>query len=205
MNKRIILSAIFVIIINLLAAGSASRFGKAKQVLEWQGETLVHRAARIALQAGLDPVVVVTGAYAGETQAAVADLRVTLAHNPDWQAGQSASVRIGVRALPEGVGAAVFMLVDQPLVSASLIRRLAEVHAESLPPVVAPQAGGRRANPVLFDRSIFAYLLELQGDQGGRQLFSKFAPTWVPWHDESILQEIDTPEDYQLLLELDAP
>ena len=189
----------------LLAAGSASRFGKAKQVLEWQGETLVHRAARIALQAGLDPVVVVTGAYAGETQAAVADLRVTLEHNPDWQAGQSASVRIGVRALPEGVGAAVFLLVDQPLVSASLIRRLAEVHAESLPPVVAPQAGGRRANPVLFDRSIFAYLLELQGDQGGRQLFSKFAPTWVPWHDESILQEIDTPEDYQLLLELDSP
>jgi len=189
----------------VLAAGSASRFGRAKQVIEWQGETLVHRAARTALEAGLSPVIVVTGAYVGETQAALTELKVTLAHNSDWEAGQSASVQTGVRALPEGAGAAVFLLVDQPLVSASLIRRLVEVHAESLPPVVAPQAGGRRANPVLFDRSTFAHLLDLDGDQGGRQLFTKFAPTWVPWHDEAILGEIDTPEDYQRLLDLYSP
>ncbi|HSF83984.1 MAG TPA: selenium cofactor biosynthesis protein YqeC, partial [Anaerolineales bacterium] len=189
----------------VLAAGKASRFGRAKQVLEWRGETLVHRAARTALEAGLKPVVVVTGAYRTEIQTALADLQVELVHNPDWEAGQSTSVRAGVDALHEHGGSAVFLLVDQPLVSTSLIQRLVETHAASLGPVIAPQAGGRRANPVLFDRRTFPELLALEGDQGGRQLFSKYAPTWVTWHDESVLREIDTPEDYQSLLELDSP
>ena len=188
----------------ILAAGGGSRFGGAKQMLAWQGETLVHRAARTALEGGLYPVIVVTGAYAGEIQAAVADLPVRLAHNPNWEAGQGGSVGVGVDALPERLGAVVFLLADQPLVSPDLIRGLVEAHAESLPAILAPLAGGRRANPVLFDRATFADLRSLQGDQGGRQLFARYAPAWLPWHDESILLEIDTPEDYRRFQELDS-
>lgn len=189
----------------ILAAGGATRFGAAKQVLTWQDETLVHRAARTALESGLNPVIVVSGAYSAEIQAALGELPVQHVINPDWVDGQSTSVRAGVVALTQHIGGVVFMLVDQPLVGAELIRRLVETHAETLHPIVAPQAGGRRANPVLFDQRTFSDLLRLQGDQGGRQLFSKYAPTWVYWHDESILHEIDTPEDYQALLERETP
>ncbi len=187
----------------ILAAGGATRFGAAKQILEWKGETLVHRAARTALEAGLNPVIVVTGAYAAEISSALADLKVRLAHNPDWGAGQSSSVRVGISAIPQHSGGAIFLLVDQPLVSTGLIRKLVESHSENLPSIVAPQVGGRRTNPVLFDQRTFSDLLALQGDMGGRQLFSKYAPSWVTWHDESVLREIDTPEDYQALLEID--
>jgi CTP:molybdopterin cytidylyltransferase MocA len=53
----------------------------------------------------------------------------------------------------------------------------------------------------LFDRRTFPELLGLSGDQGGRVLFSRYPARWVPWHDPAVLQDIDTPEDYQRLLE----
>jgi CTP:molybdopterin cytidylyltransferase MocA len=52
----------------------------------------------------------------------------------------------------------------------------------------------RWANPVLFDRSTFAALAELQGDQGGRAIFDRFRIAGIHW-DESITIDVDTPED----------
>jgi molybdenum cofactor cytidylyltransferase len=60
----------------------------------------------------------------------------------------------------------------------------------------------RRANPVLFDRRIFRDMLELQGDVGGRVLFTKHTVDYLPWHDESLLLDVDTPEQYARLLSL---
>jgi molybdenum cofactor cytidylyltransferase len=129
---------------------------------------------------------------------------VELVHNPDWGEGQSASLRAGLRALNTEAGAAVFLLADQPQVSAGLIAGLIEAHAAGLPPVVAPLVDGQRANPTLFDRRTFPDLMALQGDVGGRALFSKYEITWVPWYDPSLLLDVDTMEDYQKLLELDG-
>jgi molybdenum cofactor cytidylyltransferase len=56
---------------------------------------------------------------------------------------------------------------------------------------------------VLFDRRIFPDLMALQGDVGGRALFAKYPITWVPWHDPGLLLDVDTPEDYQKLLDMD--
>jgi molybdenum cofactor cytidylyltransferase len=59
---------------------------------------------------------------------------------------------------------------------------------------------GRRGNPVLFDRATFADLMQLTGDAGGRQVFSKHLVTWVPWVEPSAGMDVDTPEDYARLL-----
>ena len=80
----------------VLAAGSAQRLGYPKQVLDWNGEALVRRAARAALEAGLDPVIVVTGAYHGEVKRALEGLNLRVVNNADWEDGQSTSVRAGV-------------------------------------------------------------------------------------------------------------
>jgi molybdenum cofactor cytidylyltransferase len=175
--------------------------GRLKQVLVWRGEPFVRHVARAALAAGLSPVVVVTGCAADSVEAALGDLPVSFAHNPEWQAGQSGSVKTAVQALPSETGAAVFLLADQPHTPAQLIASLVEAHAGSLSPLVAPLVQGQRANPVLFDRRTFPELLGLSGDQGGRVLFSRYPARWVPWHDPAVLQDIDTPEDYQRLLE----
>lgn len=185
----------------ILAAGGARRMGQLKQVLVWRGEPFVRHVARAALDAGLSPVVVITGCAGESVEAALQGLPVSIAHNPEWQAGQSGSVVTAVQALPPETGAAVFLLADQPHLPVQLIASLVEAHAGSLSPLVAPLVQGQRANPVLFDRLTFPELLGLRGDQGGRALFSRYPARWVPWHDPAILQDIDTPEDYQRLLE----
>jgi molybdenum cofactor cytidylyltransferase len=62
-------------------------------------------------------------------------------------------------------------------------------------------AGGRRGNPSLFDRNTFQDLLQLEGDIGGRAIFSKYPVKLLPWNDDSILMDVDTPDDYRKLVE----
>jgi len=186
----------------ILAAGAARRYGQAKLLLPWRGEPLVRHSARTALQAGLSPVVVVAGAELEGVRQALEGLAVQVVHNPDWEAGQSTSVRAGLRALPEACGGAVFLLADQPQIPASLIQALVETHTTTLTPLVAPMVDGKRGNPVLFDRELFPELLSLSGDTGGRALFSRYPVVWIPWHDAAPLLDVDTPEDYRRLLEM---
>ncbi len=185
----------------VLAAGGARRFGQPKQVLAWQGKPLVQRVVETALAAGLWPVVVVTGAYAQQVTQAVAGLPVEVVHNAQWEAGQSSSVRVGVSALPDAAGGAVFLLADQPTIPPTLIRSLTERHAQTLAPVIAPLIDGQRGNPVLFDRATFEDFAHISGDRGGRALFSRYPITWLPWHDPRPLFDVDTWDDYQKLTE----
>ena len=188
----------------ILAAGAATRMGQRTQkpLLMWRGEPFLRHIARTALGAGLSPVVIVAGAHTAEMQAVVADLPVRLVHNPDWEAGQSTSVRCGLQALPDTIGAAVFLLADQPQIPIELVKALKDRHAQTLGPIVAPLIDEQRGNPVLFDRATFGDLLLLQGDVGGRATFARHPVAYVPWHDASVLLDVDTPADYRRLQEL---
>jgi len=188
----------------ILAAGEARRFGQPKPLLLWRGQPFIRHLIAAAQGAGLTPVIVISGAYTDLIRQACTGLEIELVHNPDWGEGQSTSLQAGLHALKEEAGAAVFLLADQPQVSAGLIMGLVEAHAAGLPEVVAPLVDGQRANPALFDRRTFPDLMALQGDVGGRALFSKYAITWVPWHDPGLLLDVDTPEDYRKLLEMDG-
>jgi molybdenum cofactor cytidylyltransferase len=185
----------------VLAAGSSSRLGQPKQLLDFHGAPFVRCVAQAALAAGLDPVLVVTGAHADRVEAAVHDLPVRTIHNPDWQqGGQSSSIRTGLERLGPLAGGAIFLLSDQPQVTTDILAALLECHARSLCPIAAPWVKGRRANPVLFDRSVFPQLGQISGDSGGRALFGRIPVTDLPWQDESLLLDVDTPEDYRWLL-----
>ena len=186
----------------ILAAGGSSRLGgDSKMLLDWQGELFIHKVARTALEAGLDPVVVVAGAQSDRVVAAVRDLPVAISLNSAWETGQSSSIRRGLEALPAKCGGTLFLLGDQPQVNPTIIRALIEEHCKSLGPIIAPLVEGKRANPVLFDRSTFTDLGSLQGDVGGRALFSKYPVTWLSWNDSLLLMDVDTQEDYQRLLD----
>jgi molybdenum cofactor cytidylyltransferase len=203
----------------ILAGGGSLRFGQPKQLLEWRGEPFVRAVAKTVLEAGLSPVVVVTGAKAEKVEAAVRDLPVQVVRNPDWESGQASSIRVGIRALSPALatlsgtppfpkeagldgGGAIFLLVDQPQVTTTILRALVDEHAATLAPVIAPMVIDRRANPVLFDRGAFPDLLKLEGDVGGRGIFSKYKVTYLPWHDDALLLDVDTPEHYQRLKDL---
>jgi molybdenum cofactor cytidylyltransferase len=184
----------------VLAAGEATRFGAAKQVMPWMGTTLVAHSARVALAAGLDPVIVVAGYEAEKVEKALAGLPVHVTFNPEFAKGQSASLKKGIEALPPRTGAAMMLLADQPLVTAGMIRTIVQAHRQTFAPICVPVFEGQRGNPALFDKSLFGELTDLRGDIGGRALFDKYsnAIISVPASRE-VLLDIDTPEDYDLL------
>ena len=187
----------------VLAAGQSERFGRPKQTLSWQGKPLVWHSAQSALDAGLNPVFVVTGAFHQEVKQAVADLPVKFIHNCNWDQGQGTTVSVGVSELPRSIGAAVFVLADQPHIPKVLIEELVDVHAQTHAPVVVPWVNERHGNPVLFDRVMFPELRLLRGEIGGREIIASLEPVKVPWEDPRILLDVDTPEDYNTLLQLD--
>ena len=181
----------------VLAAGGSSRFGEPKQLLDWFGEPLVKHVAAKVREAGCDPVVVITGADHDTVSRALVGVPVEIVCNTGWQVGQSSSVREAIKSLPKDVGAAIFNLVDQPLIPVELITALRKKHARNPSSIIMPFIDGKAANPVLFDRRVFDDLENLEGDVGGRSLFEKYNPVTIPWNDPESQIDVDTPEEYQ--------
>jgi CTP:molybdopterin cytidylyltransferase MocA len=180
----------------VLAAGEGSRFGTPKALVEVGGELLVDRSVRVAREAGCDPVAVVVGAQAHDVVRTATLDGVVVLVNDDWADGMGSSLRVGLRALAElGATAAVVLLVDQPRITAGVVRRV--VSAPPAPALAASYAG-RPGNPVRLDASIWPDVCALAiGDVGAR--------AWMRAHPEAVQvvacddlgsdDDIDTPED----------
>ena len=182
----------------VLAAGQATRYGATKQALPWNGATLAAQAARMALDAGLDPVIVVLGFQAESVEKSLAGLPVFPVFNSGFEAGQSVSLRKGLEALPARTGAAVLLPADQPLITAHILRTIVQAHRQSFAPACVPVFDGRRGNPVLFDKALFTELKEMRGDIGASALLDKYASTVVAVpSDKAVPLDIDTPEEYE--------
>jgi molybdenum cofactor cytidylyltransferase len=185
----------------VLAAGGSKRIGQPKQMLDWNGQPFVRVVAQTALSSGLHPVYVVVGAHAEKVEAALDGLDIEIVKNMQWAEGQSTSVRAGIQHLSPETQAVVMMLVDQPHIPPPLIEALVEAHASMVSPIVATMVEHRRGNPVLFDRITFDDLVAIEGDVGGRKIFSRYKIHYVPWLDARIGLDVDTMEDYQRLLD----
>jgi len=179
----------------ILAAGGSERLGQPKQLLDWCGEPFVVQVVQNALTAGLAPIFVVTGSDSEAIQDVLASLPVTCVYNPDWAKGQSTSMKVGLAALPERCDRVMFLLSDQPQVSPILIRQLIERHNSQRMAITAPLVQGQRGNPVLFERETFGALLTIEGDRGGRAVFSKFKVDYVPWMDRRDIYDVDREAD----------
>jgi len=156
----------------VLAAGSSSRMGRAKQMLPYRGRPLLQHVLDSAADAAqLDLVILMVG-YRGEEIVSCLNLdREEVRWVPDSRQGQSASIRRGVKEAENlGASAVLFLLGDQPLVPTWVIDRVAETYRQHHDPVVVPVCEGRRGNPVLMDRSLFFRLKEIRGDIGGRAI-----------------------------------
>lgn len=185
----------------ILAAGASIRMGQPKLLMPWNGKPILHYAVSTALESGLSPVLVITGKYHDELAAALYSYPVTLVHNTDWLDGQSTSVRRAILSLPKLISAVIFLLGDQPKIPAAAIQALVGYYIKSnpRPSILAPVVNGRRANPVLFDRSVFPDLLKLEGDAGARQVFAKHPPVTIEMNEPGLLFDVDSPEDYAAL------
>ena len=182
----------------VLAAGSSTRMGRNKLFFELDGETLLRRVVRRALDAGLDPVLVVVGHEAERARAELAGLPCTPVDNPDHVLGVNRSLRTGISHVPERARAAVVMLADMPFVTSRMVSTLVARYRESTAPLVISAYGEVNAPPMLYDRALFPELRQMSGSGCGRQVVRRhrdeaIAASWP----EAALQDVDVPEDYE--------
>jgi CTP:molybdopterin cytidylyltransferase MocA len=177
----------------LLAAGAGRRFGRPKALVELDGEPLVRRALRMLADGGCSPLRVVIGAQADQVRALLPDQSVAV-QAADWAEGMGASLRAGLRALPEA-DAALVHLVDLPGVDSRVISRLA---ALASPEVVARAAyDGVPGHPVLFGQRWWPEIAErAAGDRGARDwLATRSDLRLVDCSDLGRGTDVDTPAD----------
>lgn len=183
----------------VLAAGRATRFGGTKVLAGLHGTPVVRHVVARLKEAGLSPLVVVAGAQRDEIAAALEGAGVEVVTNPNPDAGLSASLRVGVDALPDYVGAFVVALGDQPLIDPDVVRRLAEAWNQSNAAAVVPEYRDGRGNPVLFDATLRRRLAALSGDAGARELLRQLGDRLG-----RISVEADAPRDVDTRADLEA-
>ncbi|MEU8199810.1 nucleotidyltransferase family protein [Streptosporangium sp. NPDC049046] len=179
----------------LLAAGSGSRLGTPKALVDFHGERLVDRGVRALHDGGCRPVVVVLGAATVRIGGAVT------VHNPEWSSGMGSSLRAGLNAIPDVAEHVVIALVDQPFVGPRAVERLVEAARRGASVAVATYGGARR-NPVLIAREHFEEVARLATGDAGARPFLRAHPELVvavPCDDVADPADIDTPADLSAL------
>ena len=110
----------------VLAAGGSARLGQAKQLLTRDGETLVHRVVRLALETSPAQVQVVVGANAELISAGVTDLECEVVSNSDWRAGMAGSLHVAGELLSADVQRVLVLVCDQPALERHHLEALLE-------------------------------------------------------------------------------
>jgi len=156
----------------LLAAGSSSRLGRAKQLIEFQGKTLIKKAIEEAQNSQADCLVLVLGSNPELIQTGFDSSSTPFIVNPDWQHGMSSSMQTGLRFLMEKevIDQVLLMLCDQPFVDASLLDQLITAKEESGKKIVASAYSNTMGVPALFDGRYFEELLQLSGSEGAKKV-----------------------------------
>jgi len=185
-------------VIVLLAAGEGRRFGSIKQLADIDGEPMVRRSARNAVDSGL-PVIVVTGAEAERVEGALTGLPLRVARNEAWAEGMGRSLAAGIgelrRSYPQATGALV-CLADQPVIGQALFEAMFARHRVAGDRILASEHAGVTGPPVLFPRDCFEALTDWSGALGAHALLERESARVERFSDlEGI--DVDTPEDLQ--------
>lgn len=185
----------------LLAAGSASRMGRSKQLLDFHGMPLIRHAAVEAIASGCSPVIVVCGAIIDPIREALAGLEVEIAVNRRWEEGMGTSIQRGLQHLESfAVDGMILALADQPLVGRAMYRQLIEKHQASGRPIVSAQYSETVGVPVLFTREYFTSLMALTPQQGCKAVIQANREQAALVDCPDAAADIDTFEDYQRVL-----
>ncbi len=177
------------------------RLGRAKQLLELDGKPLIARVVETALKAPLDGVIVVTGSHASEVELAIRGYRVYRVFNPHFAEGQGASLSAGIRAMPATVDAVVVLLADMPGIQPGAIASVVDHWRKTGAPAVVAAYQQDSGHPVLFDRTTFLDLAQLEGELAGRDVLHTLGDLveYAAVHLPGPPLDVDTDEDWARL------
>ncbi|MDQ3635736.1 MAG: nucleotidyltransferase family protein [Acidobacteriota bacterium] len=187
----------------ILAAGASTRFGKPKQLLEFEKQTLLERIAENALETGSE-IIVVLGANAEKIGESVENLSVEIVVNEDWQSGMSSSLVEGLRKMIEiknNLQAVIILLCDQPFIDENTILKLIEAQKSTNQMIVASRYAETIGVPALFRRDVFDELLDLNKEIGAKSIIEKYAETDLATISVPEAEfDIDTEADFEQLV-----
>ena len=191
----------------ILAAGSSSRMGQSKQMLDIHGEKLLIKTIEAFFAAGVTTVIIVLGAEEKTHRDLISHLPVDVVHNSEWQRGMGSSLKTGIRKLTTdypSADAAIVSVCDQPLLSPQHIQALLARYDATAKKLIASEYSGAPGVPVLFHKSFFEGLMRLPDDQGAKKIILENIgeASLVPFPGGEI--DLDTMEDYRSFLDIDG-
>lgn len=185
----------------ILAAGSASRMGQPKQLLQWHGQSLIWRAIQTALDSGCDPVVVVLGAHAARIEAELSgQAGIQITHNEQWETGMGGSIAKGMEKLlsiAPDINAVAILLVDQPLVTSELVQQLYRQLTTAQKALIAAEYAGKPGVPAIFTQPLFQELKALSGQTGAKPVIQKHRHEAAFFEFPEGAIDLDTPEEWE--------
>ena len=188
----------------LLAAGLSRRLGaRNKLLMSIAGKPMVRHLAETYLSVLTSPLTVVTGHEADKVRAALAGLSVVVAHNENFAEGQPGSVATGLRVAPEAELLLIGLADQTHLNSADLMQLLHWHRANDPSKITVPKRGAERGNPILVPRVLRSRLTENPGRPGCMRL-TRDEPELVqfaPLTADGFYADVDTPEDYEALMQ----
>jgi molybdenum cofactor cytidylyltransferase len=192
----------------ILAAGESKRMGQPKMLLPWQGTCVLGHIISILKKAGLEDILVITGAARGEVQAVATANHVKCVFNPDYAVGEMlSSIQIGLRDLARPAQptqecystAALICLGDQPQILESSVRAVLREYTENEALLIVPSYQMRRGHPWLVARRLWDELLALKPPRSAREFLKEHATLikYVELDTPSVILDLDTLEDYR--------
>jgi len=186
----------------ILAAGSSSRLGYPKQLVEFKGIPLLQRSIDVAESLEFDTKILVLGAKEDEINKKIDRRNFKVVINENWEEGMSTSIRKGISEalkLEKEMEHILIMLSDQPLVTKDKIEELIRVQLDSKKQTTFSEYAGDIGVPAIFSREIFSDLKKLKGDQGAKKLIydKNFQFGTVKSEDGNF--DVDTTADVELL------
>lgn len=185
----------------ILAAGSSSRLGQPKQLLEFKGKTLLEIAVEAAQNSLAQSCVLVLGSNSNLIFERISHTKVDRVINENWKNGMASSMQKGLKYLMENSDPdqVILMLSDQPFVNNEILNLLIESKLKSNNEIIACTYKGTIGVPVLFTKKYFPELLSLSGSEGAKMIVMSHKEDLhlVDFPEGAI--DIDTTEDYQRL------
>ena len=183
----------------VLAAGASERMREPKQLLRFEGKTLLRRAVETAIATDCGAVVAVLGANFEKTSAEIAHLSANSCRNEDWQSGLSSSLKVGLVKLLEiqpNLDALLVSLADQPFVTARHFHQFIEKFQNTNNPIIAARYRETIGVPALFGKKIFAEFAGISGDKGAKTIIEKHRSTLETVDLPEAAFDVDTKDDY---------
>lgn len=184
----------------LLAAGSSSRMGQSKQLLEVHGKSLLLHSVQAAIESGAKSVNVILGANELAHREIIRNQPVSVLSNHYWKSGMGSSIKTGLNHIVRKYSdteAVIIMVCDQPAITAAHLRSLMLKFKSSNSPIVASAYSGTAGVPALFSRSFFSNILMLKDEQGAKKLIEQFPDQVQRVEFPKGHIDLDTSEDYQ--------